>query len=351
MVNPTFWNGKRVLLTGHTGFKGSWLSFWLQKMGAQVYGLALAPDTDPSLFKQLELEKKIDHHICDVRDAAAVSARVTETAPDVVFHMAAQPLVLRSYSEPYYTWQVNVTGTLNLMEALRQQRQQCAVVMVTTDKVYENIEKAYAYRETDRLGGMDPYSSGKAAMELAVHSWRESFFKIENRVRLATARAGNVIGGGDWAENRIVPDLIRALHHSQEAVIRSPQAVRPWQHVLEPLSGYLVLAQSLYQQEDSVVQTAFNFGPMPENSRTVRQLVEQVLRLWPGNWKDGSDPAAPHEASLLSVDIRKAGEILGWKPKWDFEASVEKSVNWYRSRLNGMDAGQLTATQIEEYTA
>jgi len=350
MVNSSFWEGKKVLLTGHTGFKGSWLSLWLHQMGADVFGYSLEPDTSPSLFHQLDLHNKVDHTISDIRDAEAVKRSVLRAQPDVVFHMAAQPLVLRSYREPAYTWEVNVMGSIHLMEALRDYRKPCSVVMVTTDKVYENREEDYAYRETDRLGGLDPYSSGKAAAELAVHSWRESYFKSDNNIRIATARAGNVIGGGDWSENRIVPDLIRALSRDETVEIRNPHAVRPWQHVLEPLSGYLVLAQALYHDRDNTLQQPFNFGPLQKNSTSVMELVQEALIHWPGSWKDVSNPTAPHEAGLLSVHIGKAERELGWKPRWDFNECVSKTVQWYHKQIHGEDAADLCIKQINEYT-
>lgn len=350
MVNSTFWSGKRVLLTGHTGFKGSWLSYWLLEMGAEVFGYALEPETVPSLFDQLRLGEDVHHQIGDIRDSVSVEKRVNEADPDVVIHMAAQPLVLRSYKEPAYTWETNVMGTIHLMQALRNVKKKTAVVIVTTDKVYENRELNYSYKEDDRLGGFDPYSSSKASAEIAVSSWRNSYFGSEHPVRIATGRAGNVIGGGDWAEHRIVPDIIRALSKKEMISVRSPQAVRPWQHVLEPLSGYLRLSEFLYEKEDSKFQSAFNFGPLQGNSQTVKELVESSLRVWPGDWSDDSDEQAPHEAGLLQVSIDKAHSILHWSPKWDFEQSVKETVEWYRDQISGKDPVKLTSEQIKRYS-
>jgi len=349
MVKRNFWQGKKVLITGHTGFKGSWLSYWLQHLGANVYGFALKPETDPALFDQLQLKNFIEHKIGDIRDPKLISEYVSEVEPDVVIHMAAQPLVRRSYKEPVYTWQTNVLGTLNLLESMREAPQTCAVVVVTTDKVYENREWNYAYREVDTLGGYDPYSSSKAATELAVSSWRDSFFKNQSNVRIATARAGNVIGGGDYAEDRIVPDIAKALHQKKTIEVRNPSAVRPWQHVLEPLSGYLRLAEALYESDDVKFQSAFNFGPLLSNSDTVEKLVEESIKIWSGTWKDVSDPNAPHETTLLNVSIDKAFTLLHWKPKWDIEQCLKQTINWYKEQYSGSDPNELTLNQIKEY--
>ena len=330
--DPSFWSGRRVLLTGHTGFKGSWLALWLLRLGAKVTGFALAPDTEPSLFAQLELERHLEHHLGDIRDAALLNDLVAETRPEVVLHLAAQPLVRRSYAEPAATWATNVMGTINLLEALRRLEEPCTAVLITTDKVYRNNEWLFGYRENDPLGGHDPYSSSKAAAELAIASWRASFCGNEPHqtphLRIASARAGNVIGGGDWAADRIVPDGMRALGRGEPIGVRNPAATRPWQHVLEPLGGYLVLAERL--SADPSLAEAFNFGPQLEANRSVRELVEQALRHWPGSWEDQSDPHAPHEASLLNLVIDKAHHQLGWSPRWDFATTVAQTVGWYR---------------------
>lgn len=330
--DSSFWEGCRVLLTGHTGFKGSWLALWLLELGAQVTGLALPPDTEPNLFAQLGLEWRLDHRVGDIRDADRVASLVKEVRPQVVLHLAAQPLVRRSYAEPTATWATNVMGTIHLLEALRDLKQPCTAVLITTDKVYRNNAWLFGYRENDHLGGHDPYSSSKAAAELAIASWRSSFcgsLPHQNPLlRIASARAGNVIGGGDWAMDRIVPDAMRALGQGGAIGVRNPAATRPWQHVLEPLGGYLLLAERL--SADSSLADSFNFGPQLEANRSVRELVEEALLHWPGSWVDQSDPGAPHEASLLNLVIDKAHHQLGWAPRWNFATSVERTVNWYR---------------------
>jgi CDP-glucose 4,6-dehydratase len=335
--NSSFWSGRRVLLTGHTGFKGSWLALWLLELGAHVTGLALPPETEPSLFTQLELERSLQHHLGDIRDAALLKELVAQTRPELVLHLAAQPLVRRSYAEPAATWATNVMGTIHLLEALRRLEEPCTAVLITTDKVYRNNEWLYGYRENDPLGGHDPYSSSKAAAELAIASWRASFCGSlphqSPQLRIASARAGNVIGGGDWAADRIVPDAMRALGRGEPIGVRNPAATRPWQHVLEPLGGYLLLAERL--SADPSLADAFNFGPQLEANRSVRELVAAALRHWPGSWVDQSDPQAPHEASLLNLVIDKAHHQLGWAPRWDFTTTVERTVGWYRQVQEG----------------
>jgi CDP-glucose 4,6-dehydratase len=335
-----FWQSKRVLLTRHTGFKGSWLSLWLLELGAVVTGFSLPPETDPNLFSQLGLQSRLDHRLGDIRDASVVAETVQEVQPDVVLHLAAQPLVRRSYAEPTATWATNVMGTIHLLEALRFLQQPCTAVLITTDKVYRNNEWFYGYREVDPLGGHDPYSSSKAAAELAIASWRSSFCGIgphqTPHLRLASGRAGNVIGGGDWAADRIVPDAMRALASGGPIGVRNPLATRPWQHVLEPLGGYLLLAEHLCNAADPTeFASSFNFGPQLEANRSVRALVEEALGHWPGRWVDQSDPAAPHEASLLNLVIDKAHHQLGWAPRWDFATTVEHTVSWYRRVKEG----------------
>ncbi|MBM4023135.1 MAG: CDP-glucose 4,6-dehydratase, partial [Planctomycetes bacterium] len=342
---------KTVLLTGHTGFKGSWLALWLATLGARVHGLALEPDTAPSLFDELGLERDVDHCIADIRDPAAVRRRVAAVRPEIVFHLAAQPLVRRSYAEPVLTWQTNVMGTVHLLDALRDLDRHCAVVVVTTDKVYENREWVHAYRETDRLGGHDPYSSSKAACELAVASWRNSFFTDESSIRVATARAGNVIGGGDWSEDRIVPDLAKAIAARKPLVVRNPDSIRPWQHVLDPLSGYMQLAERLFTSDDPQYQSAFNFGPDASGARTVRDLVDLAFSTWPGTLE--APPAGPahHEAQLLTLANTKASTVLGWTPTWGFDEAVGATVNWYRAHHQGATARELAASDIQRFVA
>jgi len=347
--------GRRVLVTGHTGFKGSWLCEWLLALGARVTGLGLVPETSPALFDQLGLAGRIEHVLSDVRDPERVKALVEQTQPEFVFHLAAQPLVRRSYREPVATYQTNLMGTIHLLEALRSLNASCAAVFATTDKVYENQERTIGYCEDDRLGGFDPYSSSKAAAEIAIAAWRNSFF-ANHPVRIASARAGNVIGGGDWAEDRIVPDCIRALRAGQAVPVRNRISTRPWQHVLEPLSGYLWLAAVL----DNVARashptghftSAFNFGPLDSN-RTVAELVQEVLKSWPGTWEDRSDPNAVHESNWLELRTDKAGALLGWKAVWGFADAVRHTVGWYRaadSLCEPKDFRKLTLSQIEAY--
>ena len=345
--------GKRVLVTGHSGFKGSWLCEWLLALGANVTGLGLPPETDPSLFTQLQLANRLDSIFGDLRSADGVRRVITESQPDFVFHLAAQPLVRRSYREPLATWQTNVLGSIHLLEALRTLQKPCVAIMVATDKCYENREWLFGYRENDPLGGADPYSASKAASEIAVATWRQSFFR-NHPVRIASARAGNVIGGGDWAEDRIVPDCARAWIANRPLRIRNPRATRPWQHVLEPLSGYLWLAAQLARQPTagSPLESAFNFGPTSESNRSVQDLVEEARKFVPGEWIDGSDPQAPHEATLLHLSIDKAHALLGWRPVWSFTDAVRETLRWYFDVAHAQEpskAIKLTQDQIQAY--
>ncbi|MEY5026181.1 MAG: hypothetical protein RLZZ244_1709 [Verrucomicrobiota bacterium] len=342
--------GKRIWLSGHTGFKGSWLAEWLLRLGAEVHGFALAPDTTPALFDQLGLASRLVHQIGDIRNPRLVAESIQAARPDFVFHLAAQPLVRRSYALPVETYETNVMGTIHVLEALRSLSSPCTALLVTTDKCYENREHGLPYKEEDHLGGRDPYSSSKAMAEIAIAAYRLSYFgTAQSRIRVASARAGNVIGGGDWAEDRIVPDSMRALQKGEPIAVRNPHATRPWQHVLEPLSGYLWLAARLSM--DPTAPAALNFGPDPECNRSVRDLVSEVLRHWPGSWTDGSDPRAPHEARLLSLCIDKARELLEWRPVWGFEETLAQTVRWYRAVSAGESSLELTRTQIEAYTA
>jgi CDP-glucose 4,6-dehydratase len=343
--------GKRVLVTGHTGFKGSWLCEWLLALGAEVTGFALPPPTTPALFDQLGLAGRVKDRRGDIRDLASVQAAVHAAKPDFVFHLAAQPLVRMSYAQPVETYATNVMGTVHLLEAVRLAGHACTVVVVTTDKCYENSERAHAYREEEPLGGHDPYSSSKGATELVVSAYRRSYFSgPDSPVRLASARAGNVIGGGDWAIDRIVPDCIRSLQGGETIPVRNRHATRPWQHVLEPLGGYLWLAAQLASRRE--LATAFNFGPTPEATRPVAALVEEVLKHWPGKWEDRTDPKAVHEAALLSLAIDKAARELGWKPAWDFPATIVHTVAWYRAvSEDPAAAAPLARLQIVAYEA
>lgn len=351
--NGVFRNS-RVVVTGHTGFKGSWLCEWLLSLGAEVTGYALLPATVPSLFHDLGLATRIQHVNGDVRAAGDVYRVITDAQPDFVFHLAAQPLVRRSYREAAYTWETNVLGTVYVLEALRQLAKPCAVVMVTTDKCYDNREWVYSYRENDPLGGHDPYSSSKAAAELAIASWRNSFFSAGHPVRIVSARAGNVIGGGDWAEDRIVPDAMRALARGESVRVRNPLATRPWQHVLEPTSGYMALAAALRQYpNDTRLASAFNIGPGPDANQPVQRLVEAALDTWPGTWNQVTDRKAAHEATMLQLDSAKIQALIGWRPTWDFREAVERTVTWYRDMTNAPDASTSARTlkDIHAYEA
>jgi len=356
----TIYAGKTVWLSGHTGFKGAWLAHWLRQLGAKVHGFALAPATTPALFDQLGLAQRLQHQVADLRDAPAVKASIRAAQPDFVFHLAAQAILRESYDQPVETWTTNVLGTIHVLEALRELNKPCAAVLVTTDKCYENREWVHGYREEDPLGGFDPYSSSKASAEIAIASWRRSFF-AGHPVRLASARAGNVIGGGDWAKDRLVPDCIRALQQGRAIPVRNPGATRPWQHVLEPLSGYLWLAAVLSQpalrpHDRDLFASAFNFGPGLESNRTVAELVAEVLKHWPGRWEHKGDPNALHEAGLLKLATDRAFHLLGWQPVWDFEQAVAATVAWYRQACGatGPDAAalplrELASLQIREY--
>jgi CDP-glucose 4,6-dehydratase len=355
------YSGSRVLVTGHTGFKGSWLSEWLLQLGADVHGLALEPDTEPSIFRQLGLAKRLNHMVADIRDPEAVAAAFAAARPRVVFHLAAQPLVRRSYHQPQETFAANIMGTTHVLECVRTCDHPCVAVVVTSDKCYENLETGRDYRESDALGGHDCYSASKAAAEIVTSAYRRSFFLNEPEKRIASARAGNVIGGGDWAEDRIIPDCIRHLQRGAPVTVRNPRATRPWQHVLEPLGGYLELASRLLegpiQGEESPADAscyAFNFGPGPRSERSVQDLVEEVLNSWSGSWENRSDPFPPHEAHRLSLDISKATRVLDWHPRWDFARTVRETVDWYRSTSDctlASDFQKLTARQIADYTA
>lgn len=330
---------RTVLVTGHTGFKGAWLSIWLLTLGADVVGYSLEPPTNPSLFEAAGLTTRLTHIHGDVRDRQRVQAVIAERRPDYVFHLAAQALVLDSYREPFETFETNVMGTLAVLDGLRSVSHPCAAVIVSTDKCYENREWDYSYREVDALGGHDPYSASKAAMEIALASYQRSFFAGEPpsvAVRIASARAGNVIGGGDWSQNRIVPDVIRALAGNRAVTVRNPDAVRPWQHVLDPLSGYLWLAARLSQLDGQAFTGPWNFGPNPVFAATVRDLVETVMQGWGcGEWHDMSAVGAkPHEAQRLSLSIDKAQRHLGWQPVWGFGETVKNTVAHYKQMLN-----------------
>ena len=342
-------NGKRVLVTGDTGFKGSWLSLWLHDLGAEVFGFALPPEGPVSHFDQLELRSLIDHTDGDVRDLDAVRKAFLRARPDIVIHLAAQPIVRRSYRDPKETFDTNVAGGVNVLEAVRESSSIRSLVFATSDKCYRNRETHVGYVETDELGGHDPYSASKAAAELVFSSYNDSFFVHREGFNAASARAGNVIGGGDWAEARIIPDCIRALANDEEIVIRSPRATRPWQHVLEPLSGYLVLAAALLDKPDTT--GSWNFGPAEDSIHTVLDVVERSIKHWgTGSVRVEEADAKMHEAGLLNLNCSKAHSQLGWGPRWGFEATLEHTIGWYREQHAGTPAIELTRRQINDYT-
>ena len=350
LPNPAFWRGRKVFLTGHTGFKGGWLALWLQQLGADVTGYALAPDTEPALFDLADVAHGMRSVIADIRDADAVALALASAQAEIVLHLAAQPLVRASYADPLTTYATNVMGTANVLEAARHVRSVKVVQVITTDKCYDNREWEYPYRETDRLGGHDPYSNSKACAELVVDSYRRSFMR-EAGIHLASARAGNVIGGGDWAVDRIVPDCIRALLAEQPIDIRSPGAIRPWQHVLEPLSGYLVLAEQQYADAAGALASGFNFGPESSGAVPVGELAAGIVRHWgQGQLNISGDPHKLHEAGTLKLDISKARVRLGWRPRWDFDKTLHHTVDWYRRVLcHGESARQVCLAQIADY--
>jgi CDP-glucose 4,6-dehydratase len=345
--NAAFWRGKRVLLTGHTGFKGAWLALWLNRLGAQITGISLPPAAEPNLFNLVNIAHIAASHFCDIRDAAAINSLIADAQPDIVLHLAAQSLVLAGYRDPLNTFATNVLGTANVLDALRAVASVRVVVAITTDKVYRNLEHAYPYREDDALGGHDPYSASKAAAEIVIASYRNSFLATKG-VALASARAGNVIGGGDWAEDRLIPDAVRAWSRDQALHIRRPQAVRPWQHVLEPLAGYLVLAERLWSKPQ--LAGAYNFGPHTHEVATVRQVVELACDAFGRGqvtWGDGAD--GPHEAGLLALEVSKARAELGVSPRWSLREAVERTIRWYSKLLMGESARALCEADIASY--
>lgn len=347
LPRPTFWSGRRVLLTGHTGFKGSWLAWWLVQMGARVQGLGLEPSTHPGLFTLLGLRHALNHQVADVRDGAAVADVVLRFEPEVVFHLAAQALVRPGYDDPLGTFGTNVMGTAHLLNAVRSAPSVKVVVVVTTDKVYRNREWHFPYRETDPLGGHDPYSASKAASELVVECWRDAWL-AQQGVALASARAGNVVGGGDWSRDRLLPDAVRAWQTGQPLAVRRPDATRPWQHVLEPLCAYLQLAETLWAEPG--LAGPFNFGPRTDEAATVRHVVERARQAWPGaqvQWGDGQQ--GPHEAGWLALEVARARNHLGVVPRWTLQQAVDRTMAWYRGLLEGKAADALCAADIDAF--
>ena len=352
------YNNKKVLVTGNTGFKGGWLSQWLLLLNAEVFGYALEPPTTPSLFEQLQLNKHSNNNINDVRDLASLKKYINEVKPDIIFHLAAQSLVRESYKNPIDTIETNINGTANVLEAVRQLGLSTNIIVITSDKCYENQEWLHGYRENDPMGGYDPYSMSKGAAELVVAAWRRSFFNTKDfekhGVKLASARAGNVIGGGDWADDRIVPDCMRSLQKEKEIFVRNPLATRPWQHVLESLGGYLVLGHKLMnigKDELDTYCSGFNFGPLSSSNKSVEVLVKEILFNWgSGSWTYKKENAL-HEAFLLNLSIDKAYHLLNWQPVWSFKTTVKNTVDWYKTTFeNPENISQLTEKQIAEYS-
>ena len=355
MVNQGFWKGKRVFITGHTGFKGAWLSLWLQRYGAQVMGYSLEPPTTPNLYDLARIKDAIPGIEADVRDFNKLRKALETHQPEIVFHLAAQALVHRSYQDPIETYSTNVMGTVNLLEAVRQVGGVRALVNVTSDKCYENREWVWGYRENEPMGGYDPYSGSKGCAELVTAAYRSSFFNpsdyAKHGVALASARAGNVIGGGDWGENRLVPDCIRAFLKAEKVVIRSPNSTRPWQHVLEPLNGYLMLAENLYRLGSRFAQ-GWNFGPFDHDARTVEWVVKRLCEKWNKSveYELAKDPQ-PHEANYLKLDCSKAMTELGWMPRWDVDTALDKIIEWIKAYQEDKNMRDVCHRQIEEYSS
>ena len=347
MINPSFWKGKRVFVTGHTGFKGGWICLWLKHLGAEVIGYSLKPATVPSLFEVAGVGEGMQSIIGDIRDHAKLSKTILGSKPDLVIHMAAQPLVRYSYAQPAETYEVNVMGTIYLLEAVRAMPSVKAVVNVTSDKCYENQERIQGYSENEAMGGIDPYSSSKGCAELVTSAYRQSFFEPAG-IALASARAGNVIGGGDWAADRLIPDFFRAMDTGETLNIRSPKAVRPWQHVLEPLSGYLMLAEQLYNNGTSFAE-GWNFGPSDDDSQTVRWIIERMAEMRKDiNWRCDEAPQL-HEANLLKLDSSKARRQLNWQPVWRLQSALQKTLEWHEAWRNAEDMQAVSLVQINDY--
>lgn len=349
-INTEFWRNKKVLITGHTGFKGGWLTVWLNMLGAKITGLSLSPVSEPSFFNCASVNNGIDSHIGDIRDYSLVKNLVTDTRPDIVFHLAAQSLVRHSYTHPIETFSTNVLGTVHMLEATHQAGDVRVFVNVTSDKCYLNEGHVKSYCENDSLGGNDPYSASKACAELVTHAMRASYF-TNGDCKLASVRAGNVIGGGDWAKDRLIPDVVMAFLDDRKAVIRNPDAIRPWQFVLDPLFGYMLLAERLYESDENYSE-GWNFGPGPDNERPVSELIDQFTRLWgntPGCQFNNSTVTTLKEAQCLKLDSSKARKRLGWEPRWNLPYILEQTVDWYKAYSSGADMRKFTCDQIESY--
>ena len=348
MVDASFWRNKKVFLTGHTGFKGSWLSLWLHSLGAEVQGYALVPETQPSLFIEADVESKVASEIGDIRNLHQLQQSMTEFNPDILIHMAAQPLVRLSYKEPIETYEINVMGTVKVLEAARSCPNLKAIVSVTTDKCYENKEWAWGYRENEPMGGFDPYSSSKGCAELVTSAYRRSFMQEKN-VGLASARAGNVIGGGDWSDDRLIPDILKAFEYGEPVVIRNPKSTRPWQHVLEPLSGYLVLAQKLYDNPQTYAE-GWNFGPHDDDAKPVDWILNRMVEQWGSSAAWILDVGShPHEAGYLKLDVSKAKAELGWEPTWHLNETLARIIKWHKAWLKKEDMQALCLSEIQDY--
>lgn len=346
-IDPAAWHGRRVFVTGHTGFKGGWLCQALRRYGADVTGFALAPSTAPSLFDAAGVGKLVRDVRGDIRDLAALTEALAAADPDVVFHLAAQPIVRQAFADPLETFSTNVMGTVHLLEAVRRTPSVRAVIAVTSDKVYDNVEWPWPYRETDRLGGREPYGASKACCEIVTEAYRSSYGRTD--LGVATVRAGNIVGGGDWSMDRLVPDAMRAFSTGAPLIVRNPAAVRPWQHVLEPVLGYMLLAERL-MAGDKAFETAWNFGPPQGDARTVGDIVDALIRLWGGDarWEPAND-AQPYEARLLTVDNSLAVGRLKWRPRWTLDTALERTVEWYRAFYGGQPMADITARQIEDF--
>lgn len=348
VINSEFWKDKKVFITGHTGFKGSWMCLWLESMGADIAGYSLEPSSSPNLFEEANTGKNIKNTFADIRDSSCLNEAISSFKPEIVIHMAAQPLVRQSYKDPVETFSTNVMGTVNLLDIIRRLDGVKAVVNVTTDKCYENKEWFWAYREDEPLGGHDPYSSSKACSELVTRAFTKSYFS-ESNIALASARAGNVIGGGDWSNDRLIPDILLAFQDKNPVVIRNPKATRPWQHVLEPIYGYLLLAEKLYNHNHNFSE-AWNFGPKEDDSKSVEWVLNEMALKWGDGASWVNDPSDnPHEANFLKLDISKACTRLGWKPKWSLKTALNYTISWHKDWINNYSAKELCLSQIDKF--